>query len=177
MSDHVEGKTEAGIVAFSSWPTVWCPFLLFSYVGTFRLCSVPVLGNCRCGRLLDVFGTTVQLVRRLECWVVALQLLPEFATRRDFDLVPQGRPDSRFEVVADGLLFHGAQRVSETRYRTLRHRATLSALDPHLICVDSVEVSLEIFDQRQEHPLRSEHVTQNRSSEKLSCPSSFVRIR
>ena len=58
-------------------------------------------------------ATTVQLVRRLECWVGVLrwsQPLPEFAGR------PQGRPDSRrLEVVADGLpLFHGTQLAVDT---------------------------------------------------------------
>ena len=61
----------AGTVAFSRRPNVGCPFFLFSYqrVGTVRLCTVwvfllrrlwlplpPSSRNCRCGRLLDVFG-------------------------------------------------------------------------------------------------------------------------
>ena len=79
---------------------------------------------------LTLVAITVQLARKLGCWVVggtlesaAARVCREAGARvstnvmmRDMDLLPLNRPDTRrLEVVADGLpLHHGAQLAIDT---------------------------------------------------------------
>ena len=87
-----------GIVAFSRRSTVGWPFFLFSWQcgGTVRLCTVPGLAPPSSLASSPIFSqllvcpsplaSTMQLVRRLGCWVVGVlrwsQPLPEFAGRQ-----------------------------------------------------------------------------------------------
>ena len=100
----------------------------------------PSSRNCRCGRLLDVFGhhraacaeAGVLGRRGFALESAAARVCREAGARvgtdilvRDLDLVPQGRPDSRrLEVVADGLPLFTEHNWPLTPHWCLRWDAT-----------------------------------------------------